>query len=955
MIKKLLSLAILMSFIACKTTQTTKSSETQSTTQTKVITEVKETTAQINDDLVPDDPSVIQGTFSNGLKYYIKNNGKPEDKVELRLVVNAGSVLEDDDQQGLAHFMEHMNFNGTKNFKKNELVDYLQSIGVKFGMHLNAYTGFDQTVYILPIPSDDEAKLEKGFQIIEDWAFNALLTDEEINKERGVVLEEYRTGLGAGKRMRKNYLPKILYKSKYAERIPIGKKNLLENFDPDVLRRFHKDWYRPDLMAVIAVGDIDVKVLEAKIKAHFDKPNGVENPRKRENFGDENHKETFIAIESDKEATFGNVTLMYKNPTIKKVDKTVKGTRKELIESLFSEMINSRLGELQNTANPPFVYGYSFNGGTMVRGREAYQSIAMPKGTEYLPALKAVVQENERVYRYGFQKGEFNRAKKEFMARISKAYENRNKRESRSLVNPMINNFLDNETMPSLEWSYKFFKKELPTVTLSEVNALIKNYLRDDNRVVIITGKEKTVTEKEVLNILDSVKNDKSITAYEDTEVKESLFSEMPKKGSIVNETKNANFDFTTFTLSNGAKVTYKKTDFKDDQVLFKCESYGGTSLLSTKDYLDIKLALRGLSEAGIAGLNKNDFNKFMTGKIANVRPYIGKLSEGMRGSSTPKDMETLFQLIHLNFTQLNKDKEAFDSYVSKQKGFLGNLLANPQFFFQDAFGKYQYVGYDRYTGFPTPEAFDKTNYDKAYEIYNQRFANAADFNFYFVGNIDINKFKALVNQYIASLPATKDRENYVDDGFFPLNGSHSKTFHKGNDPKSMVNMIYRGEAKYNAKDAFAMKALGEIMSIKLVEKLREEASGVYSPRVGASFSELNNSYRLNISFSCGPENVESLKAISEQEVARIMKDGPEEKDLNKAKEAFLLSRKEQLKQNGFWLGQISSADFLKKDINTLTDFEKSVNALTVNDVQNIAKKFLAKGAVVGILMPEKE
>ena len=947
MIKKPLRLVLLLCVMACSTAKT-------STTKTQVKVNENVTTAVVAK-LVPDDPTVIKGVLSNGLTYYIKNNGKPADKVELRLVVKVGSIVEDEDQQGLAHFMEHMNFNGTKNFKKNELVDYLQSIGVKFGAHLNAYTSFDETVYILPIPSDDEEKLEKGFQIIEDWAFNALLSDEEINKERGVVLEEYRTGLGADKRMMKNYLPKILYKSKYAERLPIGKKDIFENFSPDVLRRFHKDWYRPDLMAIIVVGDVDAKVLEAKVKAHFDKPVKKTNKRERVYFGDENHKEIFVAIESDKEAMFSQVQLMYKNSIIKKVDKTLDGARKELVESMFAQMINGRLGDLRNSKNPPFVYGFSYNGGTYVRGREAYQSMAMAKGTDFISALKVLLEENERVKRFGFQETELKRAKKSYEARIEKQYLNRNKRESNRLIQPMIRNFLDNETMPSIEWSHNFVNKELPNVQLSEVNSLIKDYLRNDNIVVLLTGKEKTVTEKEILELIESVKIDASIKAYVDKKVKKSLFTSLPKKGDIVNETTNSELDITTLTLSNGAKVIYKKTDFKDDEVLFKAESHGGTSLLSTADYLNAHLALAGLTEAGIAGFSKNDLRKFMTGKIASVKPYVGKISEGMNGSSTPKDLETLFQLIHLNFTKLNKDKDAFSSFVAKQKGFLGNLLANPNFYFSDAFNRYQYQGYDRYTGFPTPEKFDATDYDLAYTIYQQRFANAGDFVFYFVGNIEVSLLKKLSKQYIASLPSTKEKESYKDDGFFPLSGEHTKTFYKGNDPKAAVSMIYRGESKYNAKDGLAMKALGEIMSIKLIEKLREEASEVYSPRVSANFSELYNSYRLNVSFSCGPENVENLIAISKKEIQKMINQGPDAKDLNKAKVAFLLDRKEQLKKNRFWLSAISNYNFLKKDINKLNNFEKAVKDLTLKEVQSVSKRFLKKGAVIGILLPEKE
>ena len=948
MIKKIVSIALLTGLLACKTSQTT-----QTKTTVKDASKVETTATVVKN--VPNDPSIRTGKFANGLTYFIKNNGMPADKLELRLVVKAGSILEDDDQQGLAHFMEHMNFNGTTHFKKNELVDYLQSIGVKFGADLNAYTSFDETVYMLPIPSDDDEILEKGFQIIEDWAFNALLTEDEINKERGVVLEEWRTGLGAEERMRKKYFPKILYKSKYAERLPIGKKEILENFKPEVIRRFHKDWYRPDLMAVIAVGDVDVDKLEAKIKQHFGNAKKVENPRERKYFGEEYHKETFVAIESDKEATFGRIRLMYKNPKDILPDNTLKGAKKELIEGLFSTMINNRLGELRNSKNPPFVYGYSFNGETTVKNREAYQSFAMAKGTEFLPALKALLEENERVKRFGFQAGEFQRAKKSMLARIDKEFENKDKQKSDRIVRSLVYSFLGEEVNPSITWQHDFFHKVLPNISLKDVNTLINNYIRDDNRVVLITGKEKTVTEQQVLDLFKSVENDTTIKPYQDTKVQESLFESLPKKGSIVKEEKNDKLGITTLTLSNGAKVVYKKTDFKDDEVVFECESKGGTSLLNTQDYLAVNLALRGLSEAGVAGLNKNDLQKFMTGKIANVRPYIGKKSEGMSGSATPKDLETLFQLIHLNFTKLNKDKDAFNSYVAKQKGFLGNLLANPNYFFMDAFGKYQYKGYDRYTGFPTPEAYDKANYDLAYQIYQKRFANAADFNYFFVGNIDENKLKEYAKQYIASLPASSEKENFVDDGFFPISGEHEKMFYKGHDPKSMVKMVYRGQAKYNTKDGLAMTMLGEIMSIKLVEKLREEASGVYSPRVRANFSELNNDYSFNVSFTCAPENAKELIDISKKEIAKVISDGPEEKNLDKAKKEYLLDRKENLEKNSFWLQQISHATFMNDDINKINDYEKSLNAITVDDVHNIAKKFLSKGAVVGILMPEKE
>jgi len=945
MIKKILPVVAFAAIMACKPTQTP-----EATTETTTIVE-----KTVTEKLIPDDPAVKTGILSNGLKYYIQNNGKPADKVELRLVINAGSILEDDDQQGLAHFMEHMCFNGTKNFQKNELVDYLQSIGVKFGAHLNAYTSFDETVYILPIPSDDPEKLEKGFQILEDWAFNALLTDEDINNERGVILEEYRSReLSAGTRMRNNYFPKLLNNSKHVERLPIGKKEIIENFNPEAIRRFYKDWYRPDLMAVVAVGDVDVATLEAKIKSHFGKQPKVEKPRKRDIFNVENHEETLISIESDKEATRNQVQLYYKSQGGATPERTITDARNTLVEGLFSQMINARLGELRNSATPPFVYGYSFSGSTGVRTKEAYQSVAMVAGENHITALKALVEENERVKRYGFQKGELARAKKAMLAYYQKAFDNKDKMESKQFVQAYIDNFLKNESMQSIDWGYNFSKAQYPTITLTEVNALISTYINEKNRVVVITGKEKTTTNQEVLALLETVKSDTNIKAYVDETVQESLFTSLPKKGTITNETSNDKLGIKTLTLSNGAKVSYKKTDFKNDEVLFSCQSYGGTSLMSTENYLASHLAINAVTEAGIAGLNKNELQKFMTGKIAHVRPYIGNDSEGMSGSATPKDLETLFQLIYLNFTAVNKDKTSFDSYATKRKAMLGNLLANPQYYFRNEFGKFQYSKNPRYTGFPTSEAYDATNYNLAYDTFKERFSNAGDFNFYFVGAIDEAKLKDFATQYIASLPATSNRENFKDSGFRPLSGSHTKTVLKGSDPKSQVSIIYKGETTYDAKEALAMKTLGDILSIKMVEKLREEAQGVYSPRVSARMSDgIYDSFSLNISFGCGPENTEKLKTIALQEVANLIANGPSEKDLNKAKEGHLVSRKEQLKKNRFWLSKIGDADFDKKDINKILEFESAVKAMTVKEIQDLAKKYLSKGAIIGTLLPE--
>ncbi|WP_425077039.1 M16 family metallopeptidase [Psychroserpens sp. S379A] len=921
--------------------------------------EVLKKTTKINPtEKIPFNPEVKIGKLSNGLTYYIKNNGKPENKVELRLVVNAGSILEDEDQLGLAHFMEHMNFNGTKNFKKNELVDYLQSIGVKFGAHLNAYTSFDETVYILPIPSDDPEKLEKGFQIIEDWAHNALLTNEEIDNERGVVLEEYRLGKGANERMMQKYLPKMLYGSKYAERLPIGTKENLETFDYESIKRYYKDWYRPDLMAVMAVGDVDVATLEAKIKEHFGKIPAAKNPRPRPVFDLPNHKETFVAIESDKEASFSQVQVMFKDRENSKADETLGEYRQSIVQSLFSQMINNRLEELRNGENPPFVFGSSGYGGTYARTKNAYQSFAMTSETGQMQALKTLLEENERVRQHGFFKGELERAKKDIIARMEKSYKDSDKMESNRVVSEYIRHFLENEPMPGIEWEYNFYKQQLPRIGLDEVNALISSYIKDDNRVIILTGPEKDgvtkVTEEEVRSLLESVKNTK-LTPYEDTAVAESLITTLPASGTITDYSVDEKLGTTTLTLSNGAKVTYKVTDFKNDEILFDSFSFGGNSLYTNEEHIATVNANGGLAEAGVNGFNKTEMSKMMSGKIVRVRPSIGTYSEGMSGNATPKDMEDLFQLIHLYFTSLNKDEKAFKSFIEKQKSFLGNMMSNPQTYFSVKMGEFMYGKSPRYTGFPTPEKMDQANYDLAYEKYQERFADAGDFHFYFVGNIDEKKLAEFSMKYLASLPSTNSKESYKVSDFRPLTGMHEKIIEKGEDPKSAVRITYHGPTEYDAKEALAFKSLAEVLSIKLIEKLREEEGGVYGAGANASISKMPYGwYRFNISFPCGPENVEKLKNAALTEVEKLIASGPSEKDLDKVKEAQILDRKEDIKENRFWLRTLKNADYQDKDASKIFDFEETVRSLTTADLQNVAKKYLTKGYILGIHNPEQ-
>lgn len=906
---------------------------------------------------IPTDPDVRIGKLENGLTYYIRKNAKPEKKVDLRLVLNAGSILETDKQVGLAHFMEHMVFNGTKTFPKNELINYLQSIGVKFGQHLNAYTSFDETVYFLPIPADDPVKLDKGFQILEDWAFNANLETKDIDDERGVVIEEYRTRLGSDERMMKNYLPKMLHNSLYAKRLPIGTKENLETFKPEEIRQFYKDWYRPNLMAVIVVGDINVDEMEAKIKSHFAKYQNPVNPKERKSFDIPNHKETFVSVNTDKEATSANVQIFYKDIDKAKPSTTVGDFKNDLIEGLFSQMLNARLEEYTNKPNPPFVYGYSFHGSMLGREKEAFQSMAMTAEDKQLDAVKVLAIENERARKFGFTQTELDRAKKDYLSYYETAYNDRDKNNSSAYLGRYQSHFLEGEAIPSITFEYNLVKELLPTLTLKDVNNVIQSYIKDENRVIILTGPEKeglkTPTENDVLAALDVSKVE--ITPYEDAVIAESLIRNELKTGSVTNTTKNDKLGTTTLTLSNGAKVTYKKTDFKNDEILFRAASFGGFNALDTKTYKTINLATSAVPQAGIAGMDQNALAKFNSGKLYSVSPYVGGMMEGFYGNSTQKDLEYLFQSVHAYFTDLNFDEKTYEAEKSKSKSFYTNMMSRPESYFQKEISDFMYGHNERYISFPpTDKDWDNTDYKKAYELFKERFADASDFEFFFVGNVTDEQMKTFAEKYIASLPALNRNETFKDTGSRAKTGIHKKEVFKGTDDKATVRISYMGETTYSDKENLAMQALGEIVTIKLIEELREKEGGVYGASARGSLNKLPyGSYNFTISYPTNPASADKLIELTLKEVEKIQQNGPDAKDLDKFIEGEMTDYTKSLKENRYWLGVLTNAFSEQENPEKALEFEKTLKTLTVKDVQDVAKKYLNKNRIIAVLKPE--
>ena len=905
---------------------------------------------------IPMDHRVKQGVLPNGIKYYIQKNAKPEKRVELRLAVNAGSLQEDDDQLGLAHFVEHMCFNGTKNFKKNELVSYLQSVGVQFGAHLNAYTSFDETVYILTLPSDKQDIMDKGFQILEDWAHNVTFEDSEIDKERGVVIEEWRTGLGAGQRIRDKTFPVVFKNSRYAERLPIGKKEILESFKYDTIRRFYRDWYRPDLMSVIVVGDVDEATIEAKIKEQFSKILPVENPRPRKAAEIPDHKEMLTVTATDKEANFTQMQVIYKHPEEKTL--TFADARRDILYDMFRGMINRRFSEIAQQADPPFNGAFAGFGG-FLRTKSAYTLSSTASEKKVEQAFRTLLTENKRVLDHGFTAGELENYKKELLASYENDYNERDKVPSAQHAGRYVRSFLTSEPTPSIEWDFAFLKKVLPTITVDEVNQLIKRWVRDESIVVSITGPEKdelkAINEGTIKTWLKEVAALKP-EAYVYKEVNAALMATLPKAGKIVKETNVEVLGAKELILSNGIRVVIKPTDFNNDQIQMAAVSFGGSSLNSAEDDPSSDYATAIVSQAGIGAFSQTDLEKVLSGKNASVFPFISRYTEGLRGNTTPKDFETMLQLTNMFFTQPRKDEKAYQSFLARTKAFAANFFANPQLYYSNELQKVLTQGHPRANIF-SPEKLDKVNLDKAFQIYKERFADADDFQFLFVGNIDIEKAKPLLELYLGSLPVKEGSESFKDLGIRPPTGVVEKEIKKGKDPKSLVTIIFTGSVE-DKKDQPLIRSLAQGLSIKLIENLREDKGGVYSTRANAAIGRYPyESYQVSINFSCAPENAQKLINAAYDEIKKIQEGGFTPEDLNKVKEAQRRDIERSQKENPYWLGVLQNVYVDKIDANDLTEssLRKLVEDLSADSLKATAQKYLKlDNRIVVTMNPEQ-
>ncbi len=905
---------------------------------------------------VPLDTAVKVGKLKNGFTYYIRKNQEPRNRAELRLIVKAGSILETDAQQGLAHFMEHMNFNGTAHFPKNQLVDFLQKIGVRFGADLNAYTGFDETVYMLPIPTDSAGLLSSGIQILEDWAHGALLDVEEIDKERGVVLEESRMGRGAQQRMRDRYLKMILNNSRYADRLPIGKDSILKKFNPAVLKAFYKDWYRPDLMALVAVGDFDPVEVERLIREKFGRIRMPANPRKRVDYKIPLDGSTKVAVVTDAEFPQNVVQLMYKLPKSKEV--TLADTRREVIQSLFNSMLDQRIQELTQKADPPFIYGNS-SYGSFLADLDAFSCMALakdPSGVE--KALVSLLEENERILKFGFTDTELQRAKSSFMNSMERYYNERDKWKSSQHVEEYKAHFLDGKPFMGMSAYYQFLLKHISGISLQEVNALAGRYISDKNRAVVIMGPEKGKAQlpddAEVLRILREA--GKEVEAYKDEVINEPLLPALPSGSAVTKVEKSEKLGVTEWTLGNGVKVLLKPTDFKNDQILFQGTARGGYSLFP-KEPETGSFASYLVQSGGVGGFNQTQLQKFLSGKTASVNPYISELSEGVSGRTNPKDLETALQLVYAYFTAPRKDASVVQGILANQKNYLTNLqnTITPEKVFSDTLSALL-TSYHPSKRPLTPERVDLVDLDRAMEIYKDRFSDASDFVFTFVGSFTPEVIKPLIVKYLGGLPSTERNDSYHHPGIRPLKGAVERTVFKGVEPKSRVSLVFSGDYDYTPENNIQMDALSEVLQIKLIEALREEESGVYGVGVSERLEKIpTGNYRISIGFGCAPENVEKLIKRTLQEVDKIKKGGADPKDIEKYVAERKRKREIDIKSNEFWLGFLDSKMFYDENPEELLRQNDYLMTVTSATTRTMATRYLNTDHLIKVvLMPEK-
>jgi zinc protease len=905
--------------------------------------------------VIPVGPQVTIGKLPNGLTYYIQKNGKPEHRLELRLVVKAGSVLEDDDQRGLAHLLEHMAFNGSAHFGKRELVSYLESIGVKMGADLNAFTSYDETVYILPVPTERPEYVDKAFTVLEDWAQGLTLADADVEKERPIVLEEARLRKGAGERLNKILMPKLFNGSRYAEREPIGLEDVIRTASPDAVRRFYRDWYRPDLMAVVAVGDIDPQEAERMIVAHFAK---LVNPAKERprNYPDiPTLAGTDAVVVTDDEVTTNSVLLRY--PVRYEPDRGTYGIyRDRLYESLVGIMMNARLAEAAQQPNPPFMGGAGGTGNVTPRHR-AYSIGATLGSAGVAPAIDALLQEQRRVRQYGFSQAELDRARKNVLRNYERAYNERDTTNSASFVGEYQRNFLAGEPVPGIAAEYRLVQELLPAVQLSDINAFASRSLPGDSgKLAVYVGGTKGAaapTGPALLADVAAAEGAKVAPRNEKT-LATKLMERPANAGKIVLETQDKALGVTQLTLSNGVKVILKPTPFTRDQVLLSAQRFGGQTLFDAKDIPNTRYASSLAASMGLKDFAPLDLQKILAGRNAEVSMSLGSYTDDIGGHSGAglDDIETMFQFLWLRFNGVRRDENLYKSFMSKQQEVVRNRLAAPEARFGDAVVDALYGGHPYEPRALIPEEVAHVDLDRSLALYRQRFASARGLTFILVGDFDVAAIKPLAAAYLGTLPVGDVPLAYRDVGLRFAKGVVRREVKAGTEPKSVVSLTFTGPAAWSPAATLRMAMLSEVMNLRVFEVLREKLGLIYGGHVGGAVQHIPYQYyTISASLPTGPENVDKVVAATFAEIDRIKADGPTQAELDKVKANWHQGYARSLQENGYWLGHLQSALTDGTDPHRILTIDDEARQLTRADIQDAAQRYFNRDNYVQVVL----
>lgn len=909
---------------------------------------------------LPIDKNVRIGHLDNGLTYYIRHNKLPENRAEFYIAQKVGSILEEPQQRGLAHFLEHMAFNGTKNFPGDDkgpgIVPWCETVGIKFGTNLNAYTSIDETVYnISNAPVDRAGVLDSCLLILHDWSNFILLKDDEIDKERGVIREEWRSRNSGMLRVYTDLLPTIYPGDKYADCMPIGSIDVINNFPYKDIRDYYHKWYRPDLQGIVIVGDIDVDAVEAKLKAVFADVQKPANTAERVYYPVADNKEPIVAIGTDKEVDDPSIEIYFKQDATADSEKNNVGyLASQYMTSMITGMLNARLDELRQSANPPFNRAYSSYGNFFVsKTKEALSVSASSKADGIMDAYKVMLQEIERARRFGFTESEYARARANYLQRLESAYNEREKTKHGSYVSEYVRHFLDAEPIPGIETEYAMMNQLAPNIPVQAMNMAIQQLVPDSNQVVIIAGPEKEgmkyPTKEEVTTLLKGMKS-LDLQAYVDKVSDEPLMKEAPKGGKIVSEKEGDIYGTTKLVLSNGVTVYIKKTDFKADEIRMKGTSLGGKSLFPDKDALNFALMDNVVSAGGLGNFSKVDLTKVLAGKKVAVSAGLGATTENVMGTCSPKDFETMMQLTYLTFTAPRKDMEAFESYKNRLKAQLESAKANPLSSIGDSLQKAMYGNHPRVV-LLQPEMVDQIDYDRILEMYNDRYKDASDFTFYFVGNIDPATAKPLIEEYLGALPAINRKETFKDTKMAIRKGTFKNEYTKEQQtPTATIVFLYSGKAAYTLKNEILLSYMTQALDMVYTEEVREKEGGTYGVNCFGDLQKYpKEQLMLQIVFQTDPEKKDKLAGIVVDELKKLAAEGPTEVHLQKIKEYMLKKYADNQKENGYWMNNLN--DYFYYGMDMTKGYTDIVNSITAKDVQKFAADLLKQGNEIEVTM----